>query len=259
MTVTAGADLLDRGVRVCEERGYRVVMPESGREPPAVAEPTPETEPFGDDRPVAVEPVPVGDATPTTLVSRLWDDFDRGREALFVVPESTADDALDILRDPPFLASESSDGNRAFYAGPDRVPLAEGGYALARPTGEYRWVEEPARDVERAGGPVDADETRLVLRAGGGPVAVLGGVDALDCPPADRFPFSYARGDEGRIGVRSHDGARIGVVDGVRALRNDGFEPVPMPLVPEHVFADPEAAAASWTLASAGRDGLAIH
>ena len=224
-----------------------------------MAEPTPETEPFGADRPVAVEPVPAADVTVTTLVSRLWDDFDRGREALFVVPEAAVPGALEVLRDPPFLASESADGDRTFYLGPDRVPLADGGYALARPAGEYRWVEEPAAAVERAGGAVDGEESRLVLRAGGGPVAVLDGVDALDCPPADRFPFSYARGDEGRIGVRSHDGSSVGAVDGVRALRDDGFEPVPMPLVPEHVFDDPTAAAASWTLASVGSDGLALR
>jgi len=259
MTLTAGTDLLDRGVRACEERGYRVVRPERGREPPAVAEPTPETEPFGEGRPVAVEPVPTGEVTPTTLVSRLWDDADRGREALFVVPEPAVEDALDILCDPPFVADESPEGGRSFYAGPDRVPLAEGGYALARPAAEYRWAEEPAVDVERAGGPVDADETRLVLRAGGGPVAVLDGVDALDCPPADRFPFSYARGDEGRIRVRSHDRTPIGAVDGVRALRDDGFEPVPMPLVPEHVFDDPGEAAGSWTLAGVGADGLTLR
>jgi hypothetical protein len=87
-----------------------------------------------------------------------------------------------------------------------------------------------------------------VLRAGNGPVAVLGGVDALDRPPADRFPFSYARGGEKRIRVRNSAGEPVHSAGGVRALGEAGFEPVPMPLVPEHVFADPARAARSWTV-----------
>jgi hypothetical protein len=248
MTPLEGRDLLERGVRACEDRGYAVVRPESGRDPPALAEPTAGTTAFGTDRPVAVEPLRADEVTPTTLVSRLWDDVERGREALFVVPAGSVDDALDVLEDPPFLADRSPEGHRTFYVGPDRVPLAGGGYALARPAGDYRWVEESAADVERVDGPADGDATRLVLRAGGGPVAVLPDTAALDCPPADRFPFSYARGDEGRIHVRSHAGDTVHAADGVRALGREGFVPVPMPLVPEHVFDDPARAAEAWTL-----------
>jgi hypothetical protein len=246
MTVAAGADLLERGVRACETRGYAVARPESGREPPALAEPTADTRAFVSDRPVAVEPLSAAEVTPTALVSRLWDDVDRGREALFVVPADCVEEARAVLADPPFVADRSADGRRTFYAGPDRVPLAEGGYALARPAGEYRWTEEPAGEVAR-----DApagDETRLVLRAGNDPIAVLPGVDALARPAASLFPFSYARGGEGSIRVRSATGDPVHTAAGVRALGDAGFEPVPMPLVPEHVFEEPAAAAESWTL-----------
>ena len=245
MTVGDGGDLLERGVRACEDRGYAVRRPESGRDPPALAEPTRGTTAFASDRPVAVEPLAAPEVTPTTLVSRLWDDVDRGREALFVLPADRVREAREILSDPPFLADESPAGERTFYSGPDRVPLAEGGFALARPAGEYRWAEEPASEVERDGGAVG---TRLVLRAGNGPIAVLPGTDALDCPPAGRFPFSYARGGEGRIRVRSAAGEPVHSADGVRALGDAGFEPVPMPLVPEHVFEDPARAARSWSI-----------
>lgn len=240
-----GVALLERGVGACEERGYTVVRSDSGRDPPALAEPTGGTTVFATDRPVAVEPLEAGAVTPTTLVSRLWDDVDRGREALFVVPSSVVDDALEVLEDPPFLAARSSEGHRTFYAGPDRVPLAEGGFALARPAGAYEWAEEPAAAVERD---TPADETRLVLRAGNDPISVLPDTAALDCPLAERFPFSYARGGEGRIRVRSHDGDPVHSANGVRALGDDGFEPVPMPLVPEHVFDDPALAAECWTV-----------
>jgi hypothetical protein len=245
MTVGDGGDLLERGVRACEDRGYAVTRPESGRDPPALAEPTRGTTAFASDRPVAVEPLAAPEVTPTTLVSRLWDDVDRGREALFVLPADCVREARAILSDPSFLADESPAGERTFYSGPDRVPLAEGGFALARPAGEYRWAEEPASEVERRDG---AEGTRLVLRAGNGPIAVLPGTDALDCPPAGRFPFSYARGGEGRIRVRSAAGEPVHSADGVRALGDAGFEPVPMPLVPEHVFEDPARAARSWSI-----------
>ncbi|MEF8820063.1 MAG: hypothetical protein V5A82_10790 [Haloferacaceae archaeon] len=243
MTVADGSDLLERGVRACEERGYAVTRPDSGRDPPALAEPTRETTAFAGDRPVAVEPLPAAEVTPTTLVSRLWDDVDRGREALFVVPVDCARELRAILSDPPFLAEAAAD-ERTFYSGPDRIPLAEGGYALARPAGEYRWTEAPASEVAREAG----EGTRLVLRAGNDPIAVLPDVDALSCPSASRFPFSYARGGEGRIRVRSATGEPVHSADGVRALGDAGFEPVPMPLVPEHVFADPAAAARSWSV-----------
>lgn len=248
MTVGDGGDLLERGVRACEERGYAVTRPESGRDPPALAEPTHETTAFVSDRPVAVEPLSADEVTPTTLVSRLWDDVDRGREALFVVPADRVREVRAILTDPPFLAGASSSGERTFYSGPDRVPLAEGGYALARPAGEYRWTEEPASEVERGDEHEGGEETRLVLRAGNDPIAVLSDVDALSCPPASLFPFSYARGGEGRIRVRSAAGEPVHSADGVRALGDTGFEPVPMPLVPEHVFADPATATRSWSV-----------
>ncbi|MFB6167394.1 MAG: hypothetical protein ABEJ43_00945 [Haloferacaceae archaeon] len=251
MTVAAGRDLLERGVRACERRGYAVTRPESGRDPPALAEPTAETRAFAADRPVAVEPLPASAVTPTTLVSRLWDDVDRGRAALFVVPADCVDEARAVLTDPPFVAERSVDGRRTFYSGPDRVPLAGGGYALARPAGEYRWSEEPASEVRRDAAAEDG--TRLVLRAGNDPIAVLPDVDALARPSAELFPFSYARGGEGSIRVRSAAGEPVYTADGVRALGTAGFEPVPMPLVPEHVFADPAVAAESWTVLGAER------
>ncbi|MFB6305340.1 MAG: hypothetical protein ABEH47_09245 [Haloferacaceae archaeon] len=245
MPVGTATDLLERGVDVCERNGYRVTRPESGREPDALAEPGPEATalvPAGVAA-VAVEPLRAGEATPTTLVSRLWDAVDRGRGVLFVVPDAAVGTALDVLRDPPFVAAADGDGRR-FYNGPDRVALAGGGYALARPAAEYRWREARAEEA-RPGR--DVEGSRLVLRAENGPIATLDGVAALDSPPADVFPFSYRRGPEKRTRVRGSDGREVGAFAGVRALRDAGFEPVPMPLVPEHVFGDAEPATA-WTV-----------
>jgi hypothetical protein len=258
MTLGARPELLDRGIEVCERRGYETTRPTSGREPDGLAEPGPAADalvPAG-VRPVAVEPLSAAAVTPTNLLSRLWDDHDRGRAALFVVPDGEAERALSILTDPPFVAAEA-DGRREFYAGPDRVPLAEGGYALARPSEAYRWGEEPAAEAR----PADPDATgdRLVLRAGNGPIVVLSGVDALDCPPRDRVPFSYGRGADKRIRVRTSDGDVIGSFAGVRALRDAGFEPIPMPLVPEHVLGTAGEAGATWALVTVDGDDATIH
>lgn len=247
MPVGTSPDLLERGVAFAERNGYRVVHPGSGREPAALAEPTGDATalvPAG-VRPLAVEPLAAPDVTPTTLVSRLWDAVERGRGVLFVVPDADLDATVDVLRGPPFVAAADGEGRR-FYNGPDRVALAGGGYALARPAAAYRWREESADEARPGWGGEDCG-TRLVLRAENGPIAALDGVDALDRPPASAFPFSYRRGPEKRIRVRGSDGRPVGAFAGVRALRDVGFEPVPMPLVPEHVFGGADATGA-WAV-----------
>ena len=254
-------DLLDRGVAACRDLGYAVRRPTDG--PPAVAEPTDGTRPLLPalpDRSVAVEPLAPDELTPTMLLSRLRNDVGNGRLALFVTATGAVDDGLAVVRAPAFVASEDGDGCRTFYEGPDRVPLAGGGYAAVRtddPT--VRWVEE-ADDDPIAGG--DVRGRRLVLETAAGPAAVLDGVDALACPPADRFPYAYRRGEDRRFHVTNASGREVGVYTSVAAMRADAYRPVPMPLVPEHLFEEPRRGDAAWAFLGAtapGERGVRVH
>jgi hypothetical protein len=242
--------LVAAGVAACERFGYDVVPPGEGS--PAVATPTDASRALprqmGAPRPVAVEPLALEAVTPTMLVSRLWNDARHDRVALFVVPESAVDDALTVLRPPALLRAQQPDGTRRFYAGPDRIPLSERGYAAVKADAPaFDWREEAAT------GPLDVGDDagpRLVLAVGDGdaPVVALDGVDALSCPPACTVPYHYWRGDDRRFHVRRADGADVGSFPTLAALRRSAYHPIPMPLVPEHVLpdADPERVADAW-------------
>ena len=256
-------DLTDAAADRLAAEGFEVVRPETGTEPPAVAT-------RGDDR-VAVEPLAADDATPVVIVSRLGHALDRGRRALFVARDAdTAAAVRDLLADPPLLAARS-DGRRTFHLGPDRIPVSGGGYACVRsdglgdPTFSWRETDTPAGPVP-AHPDVDAAAVddggrpvvpRLVCEADGDPVTVLGGVDSLRTPSAEAFPFAYRRDpDDKRFRVRrGDDGAVVETVGGFAALRDAGYVPIPMPLVPEHALGremDDDALAAAWDLSVIG-------
>ncbi|ELZ50766.1 hypothetical protein C465_05481 [Halorubrum distributum JCM 9100] len=252
-------DLADAAAARLAADGFEVERPESGAEPPAVAA-------RGDDR-VAVEPLAADDATPTVIVSRLGHALDRDRRVLFVARDAdTAAAVRDLLADPPLLA-ERTDGRRTFHLGPDRIPVSGGGYACVRaegpgaPTFAWRETDTPVGpvpahpDVDAAA--VDDDGRpavpRLVCEVDGEPVTVLAGVDSLQTPPDEAFPFAYRRDpDDKRFRVRrGEDGAVVETVGGFAALREAGYVPVPMPLVPEHALGrsiDDETLTAAWDL-----------
>ena len=252
-------DLTDAAAARLAADGFEVERPESGAEPPAVAT-------RADDA-VAVEPLAADDATPTVIVSRLGHALARDRRVLFVARDpDTAAAVRDFLADPPLLA-DRRDGRRTFHLGPDRVPVAGGGYACVRaeglgdPTFAWRETDTPAGpvpanpDVDPAAVGDDGRPAvpRLVCEADGEPVAVLAGVASLQTPPGDAFPFAYRRDpDDKRFRVRrGDDGTVVETVGGFAALREAGYVPVPMPLVPEHMLGrslDDEALAAAWEL-----------
>jgi len=207
--------------------------------------------PFGPARALGLEPL--AEADPTTVLSRLWTNQEHDRGTIFLVPDSIVAEGVETVLAPPVGAATSDGDGRVFYAGPDRVPLSEGGYA-AVPTGtELEWRETAesfpagiddadagtATDTD-AGAETDAAETasegRLELRADGEPLAVLSGVDELNCPPRGRFPYAYERDDDKRIRVRDYAGRPVETFGGVSAMREGGFRPVPAPLVPEHML-----------------------
>jgi hypothetical protein len=256
-------DLADAAADRLAAEGFEVARPESAAEPPAVAT-------RGDDR-VAVEPLAADDATPTVIVSRLGHALDRDRRALFVARDAdTAAAVRDLLADPPLLAARTDD-RRTFHVGPDRIPVSGGGYACVRyeglgdPTFSWRETDTPAGPVA-AHADVDATATgddgrpavpRLVCEVDGDPVAVLGGVASLRTPPDEAFPFAYRRDpDDKQFRVRrGDDGTVVETVGGFGAMREAGYVPVPMPLVPEHALGralDADALAAAWDLSVIG-------
>ncbi|MFC7070684.1 hypothetical protein [Halobaculum lipolyticum] len=218
--------LLDAGAAAMDERGYDVTRPDSGAEPPAVAVPGEDAEsPFGEARETAIDPLDGAD--PTTVLSRLWTNRNRDRATLFVVDDrETADAVADLLAAPLGVAAADDAGRRTFFDGPDRVPLAEGGYA-AVPAGDHVVWRETG----------EGESFRLALETDRGEViGALDGVGDLDCPPRATFPYGYERDEDKRIRVRDFRGRPVETFAGVKAMRAGGFAPVAAPLVPEHML-----------------------
>ena len=238
--------LTDAAAARLADDGYEVAHPETRAEPPAVA-----TGPGG-DAPLAVEPLTPDDATATVIASRLAHALDRDRRVCFVVDDPEVAEAVrSLLSDPPLLVGER-DGRRTFHAGPDRIPVAGGGYACVRyeglgePSFAWRETDTPVGAVP-AGPGIDAasvDEAnrpvvpRLVCEVDGRVVAVLAGVESLREPPAEAFPYAYSRHpNDKRFRVRrGADGAVVESASGFAPMRAAGYVPIPMPLVPEHVL-----------------------
>jgi hypothetical protein len=236
----ATIDALDDGVRYVRSRGFDVTRSTDRGEPDAVATPhagarLSDSLP-ADDRPLAIERLT--EADPTTVLERVAGAAREDRRCLFVATPSVATAAYEILS-PPSFVRRSTDGHREFYPSPDRVRLDSGGLAAWRAyRPDYRWEEVP----------VGGGNVRLVCYDGGQVVARLDGVESLRCPPADAFPFSYRRAADKRLHVTDVTGQLLGVYASYRAMRRAGFDPVPAPLVPEHVLGDLDVTDA-WAIA----------
>jgi len=253
-------DLLEAGVARCRREGLTVTRPNDGGEPPGVARPADAARSPDDPRTARSDGSPsvstllssgravaiesIRDPEPTLVLSRLWNDRNNDRAALFVAPDHETADRIEAILAPPVGVPAADAEGRRFFAGPDRVALAEGGYA-AVPAGTTLEWRESATAREPIGLVVDGDGdaadaaatgTWLELRADGEVVARLDGVDALDCPTRERFPYAYRRDDDKRIRVVDFAGRPVQRYTGIGAMRDGGFQPVPAPLVPEHMF-----------------------
>jgi hypothetical protein len=221
------------GRATCERRGYEVTIPDQPWLPTALANPGSDTDPFvpqATNTVVAIESLEPTEVTPTMVLSRLKNNAGHDRFSLFVVENAeAARDVRAVLSDPPLVAAEDEYGRRTFYNGPDRIPLAGGGYAAIRTD------TSPDDLVWRETG--ESDDHSLQLVDDGTVVTVLDSVADLGCPLAEAFPYSYRRDrDDKRFRVETRDGRVIGVYDGVADMRANAYVPLPMPLVPEHVF-----------------------
>lgn len=243
----------NHGVSLCERADYEIDTGGGLGDPPAVARPTPDAVALVDaPRPIAVEPLTEADIGPAGTVPRFAAALREDRDCLFVVPSredggtTIARAVAAVLSEPACLADDGPEG-RHFYKGPDRVPLSDGSYACARAQrADLQW-----REVV-----VDADRPRLELTVGTEVVAVFEHVDGLADAGRHAFQHAYHRTGTGQFAVTAN-GEVVAEFPGPTAMRRAGFTPVPMPLVPEHLF--PEGAdLGRWGVCQPG-DGTAVH
>jgi hypothetical protein len=165
---------------------------------------------------------------PLTVISTIANAVHDGHVPVLVADRQTETEIEHILSDP-FLLRDRRAG-RHFFPIEDRIRLPDDSYACLGTTGSVEWFE---------GGRQATDEPQLRLAAGGETVTVLESVDALSCPgpSTSAFQYRYARGDDGQF--RVFDSSRmIGRYNSIKAMRADGFRPLPLPLVPEHHVRD---------------------
>lgn len=227
--------MLDTLLADLRARGYTVTRGADAGDPPALAVADGADAPLALGETVAIEPV---EPDPTALVERAAHAARHDRAVLYATTAADADPVREILTPPRFVADER-DGLRRFYHVPDRIRLSDGSYAAVKAAQPTPRRGEPARvSADRVlawreeAGP-DGAPPRLVLEVNRHPTATLDSVDALACPgPADVFPYRYARRD-GAFRVFKQD-REVGRFRGVTAMRSGGYQPVPVPLVPEH-------------------------
>ncbi|WP_394740471.1 hypothetical protein [Natronococcus roseus] len=148
----------------------------------------------------------------------------RGHVPVLVADRWTNDELKEVLESPFLLASRRG-GARQFYSIEDRIRLTDESFACLGTSGRIEWYETA----------VDGDDPSLVLDVGGETVAVLDSVETLCCPGPEptAFRYRYSRGEDGRLSVFRGE-KPVGRYTSFRAMRTDGFRPVPLPLVPEH-------------------------
>jgi len=248
----------DHAVERLERAGYAVQRPSDG--PPAIARAAAGSDaargghPFDEDRPIAVEPLSASTVDPETTVPKLQTALRNDRNVLFVAPERESAAAVaDFFRSPTAVASEDDRGRRTFVHGSDRVPTDDGRYACATvPPEDLTWREVVGREDE---GRTGTDDPDLALVGPAGRLTTLSGVDALDCPPAAAFEYAYHRDPDEKWFVVSEGDREVGTFAGVDAMRSRGFHPIPMPIVPEHVFE--ERVGGRWAVVGAA-DGAPV-
>jgi hypothetical protein len=237
----------DHGTEILERAGYELRTASHA----VVGDPHGGTRRLtGTDRPLAVVALDGRDTEPMALVPAFASVLAQGHDALFVVPDVDAlAAAVEVLDAPYCVAAEDGDRCRTFYDGPDRVPLANGHYALA-PAGDLVWRERDPPETED-GDRTGSDRKQVVLEDGTEVLARFDDVDALACPPADAFPLSYKRGGDKTFHVYDRWGSELGRFGTIKAMREHDFEPVAMPLVPEHLF-DDGSLVTSWAVVAEG-------
>jgi|AntDeeMetagen285_2_1112576.scaffolds.fasta_scaffold01316_4 hypothetical protein len=190
----------------------------------------------GIDAPLEV--VPLANDRPLTVISAISTAVDSGRVPILAVDQDCHDTVREFLSTPFGLAGLQN-GTKRFYATEGRIQLADGSYACVPTGGPLSWTEGPERE--------SAEPRQLQLMANDEPIATIESAGAIACPAPqpDQFQYRYGRNEDGQFVVYSGT-EPVGTYAGVSAMRADGIQPIPAPLIPEqYIASNPQLARAT--------------
>jgi len=199
----------------------------------------------GVDAPLEI--VPLANDRPLTIISAISSAVDNGHVPILAADHDCSDTVREFLS-APFGLTKSQNERRRFYATEGRIQLADGSYACSPTDASFAWTEV----AESA----SAEPRQLQLLANSEPIATIEAAEAFACsaPQPDQFQYRYSRNEDGQFVVYSGT-EPVGTYSGVSAMRADGMQPIPAPLIPEqHVTSNPELARATMlaTVADGG-------
>ena len=215
-------DLQDRGFTVCDDSPAVVRGDATGF--------------AGIDAPLEV--VRLANGRPLTIISAISTAVDSGHVPILAADQDCGDTVREFLSSPFGLAG-SQNGTRRFYATEGRIQLADGSYACTPTDAPLMWTEV----AESA----SAEPRQLRLMANSESIATIKAAEAIACPAPhpDRFQYRYSRNEDGQFVVYSGS-EPVGTYAGVSAMRADGTQPIPAPLIPEqHTASYPQLAHAT--------------
>jgi len=181
----------------------------------------------GVDAPLEV--VPLANDRPLTIISAISTAVDSGRVPILAVDQDCEHTVREFLS-PPFGLVGSQNGTRQFYATEGRIRLADGSYACTPTDGPLSWIEAPESE--------SIEPRQLQLMSNSELIATVESAEAIACPAPhpDRFQYRYSRNEDGQFVVYSGTEA-VGTYAGVSAMRADGIQPIPAPLISEQYTA----------------------
>ena len=200
----------------------------------------------GVDAPLEV--VPVANDRPLSIISAISTAVNNGHLPILTVDQDCGDTVREFLT-PPFGLAGSQNDTRQFYATEGRIQLSDGSYACAPTDGPLSWTEAPTSE--------SAEPRQIQLMANSEPIATIEAAEAVACPAPhpDQFQYRYKRKQDGQFVVYSGTEV-IGTYAGVSAMRADGIQPIPAPLIPEPYIASNPQLAHATVLATVADGGV---
>jgi len=190
----------------------------------------------GIDAPLEV--VRLANDRPLTIISAISTAVDNGHVPILAVDQDCGNTVREFLS-APFGFAESQNGRRQFYATEGRIQLTDGSYACTPTDGPLSWTEAPAS--------VSTKPRQLRLMANSESIATIDSGEAIACSALhpDQFQYRYNRNGDGQFVVYSGTES-VGTYVGVSAMRADGIQPIPAPLIPEpYIASNPQLAHAT--------------
>ena len=190
----------------------------------------------GVDAPLEV--LPVANDRPLTIISAISTAVDSGHVPILAADQDCSDTVREFLS-APFGLIGSQNERRRFYSTEGRIRLADGSYACTPTDAPLMWTEVAES--------TSAEPRQLQLTANSEPIATIEAAEAIACPAPhpDQFQYRYKRNQDGQFVVYSGS-EPVGTYAGVSAMRADGIQPIPVPLIPEpYIASNPQLAHAT--------------